>query len=201
MNNAITTDTNILSDYIKIGEFNPDITITSKQNVYSPQPWYKFDSKSLTVSCIPVYLSNYLHTGLVHIKKVEMLKENKVMRFTFSDNKVIKIICHDNDTFDFNYAFYLAYSKYLYGKEMLPHGIEQKAKELMDIKIVNKLVKEAQKKYFNELKEKEKIKEAKKESQAIRERRVAKKIRKKNKKKQEEIKNMMTAMTKVMENK
>ena len=130
-----------------------------------------------------------------------MLKENKVMRFTFSDNKVIKIICHDNDTFDFNYAFYLAYSKYLYGKEMLPHGIEQKAKELMDIKIVNKLVKEAQKKYFNELKEKEKIKEAKKESQAIRERRAAKKIRKKNKKKQEEIKNMMTAMTKVMENK
>ena len=30
MNNAITTDTNILSDYIKIGEINPDITITSK---------------------------------------------------------------------------------------------------------------------------------------------------------------------------
>ena len=180
------------TDSAAIAYYDYTINNPIRSNIYCTQqlPW----------DCQEIYYCPYLFRNLSLIKKVEMLKENKVMRFTFEDNTIIKIICNENDIFNFNYAFYLAYAKYLYKDELLPHGIEQKAKELMDIKLVNKLVKRAKRTYFNDLKLQEKAEKVKRESEEIRKRRIAKKIRKKEKKRQEMIKTVTTATVKTLEN-
>lgn len=82
------------------------------------------------------------------------------MRFTFSDNTIIKTICKDGDIFHFEFSFYLAYAKYFWHDFLTPIGIERKAFELMEIKFFNKLVDKGIKLYYKQEKEKEqKIKE------------------------------------------
>ena len=114
-----------------------------------------------------------------YITKVEILNPDKVMRFTFSDNDIVKTVCIQDDIFDFEFAFYLAYAKHFFRDILNTNGIEKKAKELKDMKFFNYLVKKAMKTYFNQKKEEEKIEREKKERKEIEARQAAKKAAKK----------------------
>lgn len=151
------------------------------------------------------YTSNYskimcyntdLDLKVPYITKVEVLKPGKVMRFTFSDKTEIKTVCTDADDFNFKFAFYLAYAKYLYKNVLTPAGIEKKAKEFMDIVFFNSLVKKGMRIYLNQKKEEERLEKAKAESKAIRERRIAKKIAKKARAKEARINEIAAAIKK-----
>ena len=139
------------------------------------------------------------YTALPYIKKVEILKPNKVIRFTFypkvsflmfadeAKEKVIKTVCLDEDTFDFEFSFYLAYAKYMYGDILTPHGIEKKAREFMDSKDMIKLVKKGMKVYRDQVKEEERIAKEKKVKESARLNKIAKKKAKKAKAKEARI--------------
>lgn len=139
------------------------------------------------------------YAALPYIKKVEILKPNKVIRFTFypvvsfvmfadeAKEKVIKTVCLDEDTFDFEFSFYLAYAKYLYGNILTPHGIEKKAREFMDNKKMIKLVKKGMKVYRDQVKEEEKIAKEKKIKESARLNKISKKKDKKAKAKEARI--------------
>lgn len=131
-----------------------------------------------------------------YITKVEVLKPGKVMRFTFSDKTEIKTVCTDADDFNFKFAFYLAYAKYLYKNVLTPAGIEKKAKEFMDVIFFNSLVKKGMRIYLNQKKEEERLEKAEAESKAIRERRIAKKIAKKARAKETRINEIAAAIKK-----
>lgn len=129
-----------------------------------------------------------------YITKVEILKPGKVLRFTFSDDTVIKTVCVDNDTFDFKFAFFLAYAKYFWEKVLTPQGIENKARDFTNIKFFNFLVKKGMKVYFNQKKEEEKEEKEKAERKEIRANRIAKKIAKKEKARENRINEMTEAI-------
>lgn len=139
------------------------------------------------------------YAALPYIKKVEILKPNKVIRFTFYPiisflifkdevkERVIKTVCLDEDTFDFEFSFYLAYAKYMYGDILTPHGIEKKAREFMDNKNMIKLVKKGMKVYRDQVKEEEKIAKEKKVKESARLNKIAKKKAKKARAKETRI--------------
>lgn len=129
-----------------------------------------------------------------YITKVEVLKPGKVLRFTFNDNTIIKTICIDNDTFDFKFAFFLAYAKYFYSNILTVNGIETKAKSFMDIKFFNSLVKKGMKTYFKQKKEEEKIEKEKAERKEIEKRRAEKKEYRKTKIREAKIEEMAEAI-------
>ena len=128
-----------------------------------------------------------------YITKVEILNPDKVMRFTFSDDDIVKTICTQDDIFDFEFAFYLAYAKHFFRDILNTNGIEKKAKELKDRKFFNYLVKKAMKTYFNQKKEEEKIEKEKKERKEIKARQAAKKAAKKAKVRKVRIAEMIEA--------
>lgn len=94
--------------------------------------------------------------------------------------KEYKMVCQGGDHFDLRYGIAIGIAKYLYGKEMTVEGIEAKAKELLYLKWVNKLIDDVIKEYKNKLKEKEKEESRLAEIEEIKKRR-----REKNKKKAE----------------
>ena len=126
-----------------------------------------------------------------YITKVEVLKPGKVLRFTFGDDTVIKTVCVDNDTFDFKFAFFLAYAKYFWGNILTTQGIENKARDFTNVKFFNSLVKKGMKVYFDQKKKEEKEKAERKE---IRANRIAKKIAKKEKAREDRINEMAEAI-------
>jgi len=133
------------------------------------------------------------YAALPYIKKVEILKPNKVIRFTFypvisflifadeAKEKIIKTVCLDEDTFNFEFSFYLAYAKYMYGDILTPHGIEKKAREFMDNKDMIKLVKKGMKVYRDQVKEEERIAKEKKIKESAKLNKIDKKKAKKAK--------------------
>ena len=142
-----------------------------------------------------LYTLNYSEKVLLPlIEKVEILKPNKVMRFTFTDKTVIKTICLDEDNFNFEFSFYLAYSKYIYRKILTPNGIEKKAIELMDNKEINKLVNKNIKTYFKKEKQKEKEEAEKKAKEKARKNKIAKKIARKERAKENRINEIAEAI-------
>lgn len=139
------------------------------------------------------------HGYVPYITKIEVLKPGKVLRFTFSDKTIIKTVCLDADTFDFKFAFFLAYAKYFCSETHTPQGIENYAKYLMDLKVFNSLVRAGMKVYFNQKKEEEKLEKEKAEREAIRENRIKKKIAKKEKLRKARIEEMAEAIKKAKE--
>lgn len=77
------------------------------------------------------------------IVKIEVLVPNKVLRFTFKYGTQIKTVCNDEDTFDFDFAIYLAYSKLVNSNNFTKEGIEYKAHEMKYWKLWNNKVKES----------------------------------------------------------
>lgn len=129
-----------------------------------------------------------------YITKVEILKPEKVLRFTFSDDTVIKTVCVDNDAFDFKFAFFLAYAKYFWKNVLTIEGIENTAKDFTNIKFFNSLVKKGMKVYFNQKKEEERKEKEEAERKKIRANRIAKKIAKKKKAREDRINEIAEAI-------
>lgn len=100
---------------------------------------------------------------LPHIKEIKILNPNKVVGFTFDNGKKIKTICDNNDTFNLEYACFLAYAKLLYSKDYTFEGVLYKAKEISYKKEFVQLVKEGLRKYKKAEKEKEKTERLKQE--------------------------------------
>lgn len=154
-----------------------------------------YNSPTTSRNHFDLYTLSYSEKVLLPlIKKVEILKPNKVMRFTFTDKTVIKTICLDEDNFNFEFSFYLAYSKYIYRKFLTPNGIEKKAIELMDNKEINKLVNKNIKAYLKEEKQKEKEEAEKKAKEKARKNKIAKKIARKEKAKENRINEIVEAI-------
>lgn len=134
-----------------------------------------------------------------YITKVEILKPEKVLRFTFSDNTIIKTVCVDNDAFDFKFAFFLAYAKYFWKNVLTIEGIENKAQDFTNIKFFNSLVKKGMKVYFNQKKEEERKEKEEVERKKIRANRIAKKIAKKEKAHKDRVNEIAEAIKKARE--
>ena len=128
------------------------------------------------------------------IIKVEMLSPNKVMRFTFADKTVIKTVCNEEDDFDLEYAFYIAYAKKMYGKDYTIEGIEHKAEELSYQKKFVKYVKNGMKVYEKGLQEKAEAERKKQEEKNKRIRDNLKRQRKNAKVKEKRIEEMTEAI-------
>lgn len=153
-------------------------------------------NQALNNRTVIIHFSDNVCITVPILTKVEVLKPNQVIRFTFSDKTEIKTICKENDTFDFEFAFYLAYAKYLWKKSLTSAGIEKKAKEIMDIIDFNKLVKKSIKNYFKEQKKKEDEEKKKVEEKEKKQKQAKKKTLKKSKRKQERIDEIAAAIKK-----
>lgn len=100
---------------------------------------------------LPIYNDAYNDKCAVpEIRRVEVLNPKKVLRFTFADGTQVKTIRRDEDSFDFEFAFYIAYAKLLWGKYLTPEGIWQKACELKGQKLYVKLVEKAIRRFNRE---------------------------------------------------
>jgi len=122
------------------------------------------------------------------IVKIEVLVPNKVLRFTFKYGTQIKTICNDEDTFDFDFAIYLAYSKLVNKDICTKEGIENQAHEMKYWKHWVKKAKEAKKLFKQQETEKIKKEKEEKERAAARKRQAEKKARKKKERKERELK-------------
>lgn len=132
----------------------------------------------------------------LEITKVEILCSRKVLRFTFNDNTTIKTICSEEDTFDFRFAFFIAFAKKEYGKKYTSEGIFKKAEELSYLKEYNKKVDKAIKMYQKELKAKEEEEKKKEEQKLIKRNKLEKKRRRKEKARQARINEIAEAIKK-----
>ncbi len=122
-----------------------------------------------------------------YIYKIEEIKPEKVYRFTFGDNTVVKTICSGVDVFDLRYACFLAVAKKLYSKILTFEGIINESYQLMYYKEYNKMVDKAIKKFYKEQKEKAKEEEAKRISKRKHDKLVARKIAKKERERQKQV--------------
>ena len=122
------------------------------------------------------------------IIKIEVLVPNKVLRFTFKYGTQIKTVCNDEDTFDFDFAIYLAYSKLIYKDLCTKEGIEYQAHDMKYWKLWANRVKEAKKLFKKQEQERIKKEKEEKERAAARKRQAEKKARKKKERKEKELK-------------
>lgn len=121
------------------------------------------------------------------ITKIEVLVPNKVLRFTFQHGTQIKTVCNDEDTFDFEFAIYLAFAKLFYGQSYTREGIEHKARSMKYLKYWVKKVKETIKTYKKQEKERIRKEQEEKERAAARKRQAEKKARKKRERKERQL--------------
>lgn len=122
------------------------------------------------------------------IVKIEVLVPDKVLRFTFKYGTQIKTVCNDEDTFDFDFAIYLAYSKLVNKDICTKEGIEYRAHYMKYWKLWADKVKKAKKLFKQQETEKIKQEKEEKERAAIRKRQAEKKARKKKERKEKELK-------------
>lgn len=192
MNSLFNVATSSAADQIHTTTTN-NITISDYCDILPNS--FIYNSPTTLRNHFDLYTLNYSEKVLLPlIEKVEILKPNKVMRFTFTDKTIIKTICLDEDNFNFEFSFYLAYSKYIYRKFLTPNGIEKKAIELMDNKEINKLVNKNIKAYLKEEKQKEKEEAEKKAKEKARKNKIAKKIARKEKAKENRINEIAEAI-------
>ena len=120
----------------------------------------------------------------------------KVYEFKFWDGKHIKTICQEGDEFDFDYAFYLAAAKHMWGKELTLEGVLKKADELRTIKKWVKKVTKAKKAFYKAQEEKAKEKEEKQLIKERKEKYYAKK-KKRDKKAEQDLKQLIAEAIKM----
>ena len=94
------------------------------------------------------------------ITDIEIIVPDKVVKVFFEDGTDMKMVCHEDDTFDLRRCMFIAIAKKLYKERYTWEGIEHKATELSYLKSATKVVDKALKDYNNKIKEAEK--EAKK---------------------------------------
>lgn len=131
-----------------------DSTATATISAYcsgmTPYDWERIDGKIFEAvrEHVNARMGNKEVTAF--IADIEMLVPNKVMKVYFNDESYIKVVCHDFDEFNIYAGCYIAIAKKLYGKDYTCEGIEHMARQLSYQKkyvyIVNKAVKEYEKK-------------------------------------------------------
>ena len=94
------------------------------------------------------------------ITDIEIIVPDKVVKVFFEDGTDMKMVCHEEDTFNLRKCLFIAIAKKLYKDRYTWEGIEHKATELSYLKSATKVVDKALKDYNNKIKEAEK--EAKK---------------------------------------
>lgn len=122
------------------------------------------------------------------ITKIEVLVPNKVLRFTFQHGTQIKTVCNDEDTFDFEFAIYLAFAKLFYEQSFTREGVERRAHAMKYLKFWVKKVKETVQTYKKQEKERIRKEQEEAERAAARKRQAEKKARKKKERKERELK-------------
>lgn len=90
------------------------------------------------------------------LNKETGVEEPKVTKITFVDGTSMKMVCHEDDTFDLRRCLFIAIAKKLYKERYTWEGIEHKATELSYLKSATKVVDKALKDYNNKIKEAEK---------------------------------------------
>ena len=90
------------------------------------------------------------------ITDIDIIKPDKVVKVYFADGTNMKMVCHEEDTFDLKRCLFIAIAKKLYKERYTWEGIEHKATELSYLKSVTKVVDKALKDYNNKIKEAEK---------------------------------------------
>lgn len=90
------------------------------------------------------------------ITDIEIVVPDKVVKVSFTDGTDMKMVCHEEDTFDLRRCLFIAIAKKLYKDRYTWEGIEHKATELSYLKSVTKVVDKAMKDYKNKIKEAEK---------------------------------------------
>ena len=161
---------------IKASDLNP-FSISFKDDDYLQHSYKDIFEKMLGTT---IKEPNYIY-------KIEEIKPEKVYRFTFGDNTVIKTICSGIDVFDLRYACFLAIAKKLYSKILTFEGVINESYQLMYYKDYNKMVDKAIKKFYKEQKEKAKEEEAKRISKRKHDKLVARKIAKKERERQKQV--------------
>jgi len=158
------------------------------------------ETKTNILKAIALNADNYTTLGVMksygkmqdrnhpEIIKIEVLVPNKVLRFTFKYGTQIKTVCNDEDTFDFDFAIYLAYSKLIYKDLCTKEGIEYQAHDMKYWKLWANRVKEAKKLFKKQEQERIKKEKEEKERAAARKRQAEKKARKKKERKEKELK-------------
>lgn len=197
-NNLYTTTMetiNIPNNYITTGTITLEGTYTG-----TAANWTAATTSSGTGSSYTINnpASHTLHDS-AQIKKVEELAPNKVYRFTFYDDTKVKTICAEGDTFNLEYAFFLAIAKKLYGKALTFEGVLKKAEEMSCEKYYIKIVKKAKKEFLDELEAKDKEEIEKQLEKERREHRRAKNKNKKEKRKLKEQEFLIEAIRKALE--
>lgn len=90
----------------------------------------------------------------IEISSYEILARNKVIRVNFSDNTQEKVVCDEKDKFDLRRGLFVALSKKMYKDKYTLEGIEHMATELSYqkkyVKMVDKAIKEHNKKLIEE---------------------------------------------------
>ena len=180
----------------------PSAKITMEEPSSATLHKYAIDAENATdiLKAITLNANNYTTLGVMksygniqdrnhpEIVKIEVLVPNKVLRFTFKYGTQIKTVCNDEDTFDFDFAIYLAYSKLIYKDLCTKEGIEYQAHDMKYWKLWANRVKEAKKLFKKQETERIKKEKEEKERAAARKRQAEKKVRKKKERKEREFK-------------
>lgn len=87
--------------------------------------------------------------------KVEQVCPGKVLKFYLSNGQVIKTVCHEDDDFSLEFAFFLALAKDRYQHLLTNEGIYRQIENMKYEKAVLKSVKNGIKLFVKETKEKE----------------------------------------------
>ena len=172
ISNTVTTNT------ISISGTSTSIPSTGTYYVKIPNTYGSISAQDLVV-----------HDSY-EFKDIKELVSKKVYEFTFygcTKPITVKTICESGDTFNLEYAFYLALAKALYSKEYTFEGVLNKAEDLRYIKRYNKYVQKGMK-LFKKIQE-EKTKEEEKE--AIKKRQHKKYVEKKKEAKERKRKNQV----------
>ena len=113
-----------------------------------------------------------------NIKNINVIVPDKVVEIEFYDGKE-KMVCHEDDTFDLRKCCFIAIAKHLYKKEYTQEGIEYMATQLTYQKKYVKIVDKALKDYNKKMKEEEKRIRKEEEEKLIYERQSAKRRKQK----------------------
>lgn len=175
---TLGTNTITTTDYTSI---NTDFTTDS----------FSFPKEGVTLTfnadeatCFDFY--KYFIEPDVFTKVIEYVP-NKVYKFIFNDKTEIKTICDESDTFDLEYAFFLALAKKLYSNKLTFDGVIAKVQELQYSKYYCKLVKKGIKLFFKQ-KEEENKKQLEKEQKERQHKRLIEKKKRRDARRAEQAK-------------
>ncbi len=169
------TNSNLTASAIASSDFiattTPTITTHSPITISSDD---FFDFSSYYKFFTPIHSSTY-YFNKDNFKDVIEHVPNKVYEFIFYDGTKIKTICSELDTFDLEYAFYLAYAKKIYKNSFTLEGILLQVPFLKTDKQVIKIVKNGMKLFKDKQEKKRKEQEEKEIKEKQHKKYVAKK--------------------------